>query len=153
MAEKVTRTARDVLARTKTGAIAVAPTDTVLVAMTVMAERNIGAVLVMEGERLVGILSERDCVRKLEVQNRNPRGTRTDDIMTKDVLTVPSDRPLDQCRKIMSERKFRHLPVVDDGKVIGLLSIRDVLEEVIAEEERQIRDLETERAAVNAGLY
>jgi CBS domain-containing protein len=73
--------------------------------------------------------------------------------MTKDVMTVTSDRLVEDCRKIMSERKVRHLPVVDDGKISGVLSIRDVLEEVIAEEERQIQSLETERLAINEGQY
>lgn len=153
MAEETTRVARDVLARTKSGAVAVAPGDTVLDALKMMAERNIGALLVMEGQRLVGLLSERDCVRKLDVKGRSARDTRVADIMTKDVLTVPSDRPLDECRKIMGERRFRHLPVVDNGNVVGVLSIRDVLEEVIAEEERQIQNLETERLAINEGQY
>jgi CBS domain-containing protein len=153
MVEKSERKVSDILARTRSGAIAVAPTDTVLSALTVMAERNIGAVLVVSGERLMGILSERDCVRKLDVKGRNARDTTVSDIMTKDVMTVTSDRLVEDCRKIMSERKVRHLPVVDDGKISGVLSIRDVLEEVIAEEERQIQSLETERLAINEGQY
>jgi len=107
----------------------------------------------VSGERLMGILSERDCVRKLDVKGRNARDTTVSDIMTKDVMTVTSDRLVEDCRKIMSERKVRHLPVVDDGKISGVLSIRDVLEEVIAEEERQIQSLETERLAINEGQY
>lgn len=145
--------AGDVLARTKSPAVVISPTDNVLTALGVMAERNIGALLVTEGERLVGILSERDCVRKLDLKGRKAAETAVGDIMTRDVLSVTSDRLIVDCRRIMSERRFRHLPVVDEGRVSGMLSMRDVLEEVIAEEERQIQNLETERLAINKGLY
>jgi CBS domain-containing protein len=147
------KTAKDIAARSKTAPISVAPSDKVFNALSVMAERNIGAVLVMEGERLVGILSERDCVRKLDLKGRAARETSVKDIMTKDVISVPGERDVEECRKIMSERRIRHLPIVDDGKVVGILSIRDVLEEVIAEDERRIQNLETERLAMNTGTY
>jgi CBS domain-containing protein len=140
------------LARSRLPAITIAPTEMILTALALMEARNISALLVTEGERLVGILAERDCVRKLDLKGRRASETAVGDIMTKDVLTVTSDRAVPECRKIMSERKVRHLPVVDEGRIIGVLSIRDVLEEVIAEDERQVQNLATELGAYK-GLY
>lgn len=145
-------TASDMLARSRFPAISIAPTERVLTALALMEARNISALLVTEGDRLVGILAERDCVRKLDLKGRRASETAVGDIMTKDVLTVTSDRAVSECRKIMSERSVRHLPVVDEGRIIGVLSIRDVLEEVIAEDERQVQNLATELAAYK-GLY
>jgi len=110
-----------------------------------MAEKDIGAVLVIEEGRIAGILSERDYARKLALAGRAAEATRVRDIMTASVVTVGPDDTADSCNRLMSRNRIRHLPVVANQRVIGVLSNRDVLEEVIAEEESRIRALETER--------
>jgi CBS domain-containing protein len=153
--EKSTKTALAVVERKKTGIVGVAPGDSVLAALQVMAERNIGAALVMNGDRLVGILSERDYARKVELRGRTARDTTVADIMTANVFCVAPSDTIEACRKIMNEKRIRHLPVVEDRHVVGVLSSRDVLEEVIAEEEKVIRELETERliSTTDPGTY
>jgi CBS domain-containing protein len=153
--EKSTKTALAVVERKKTGIVGVAPGDSVLAALQVMAERNIGAVLVMESGRLIGILSERDCARKVELRGRSARDTTVAEIMTANVFCVAPGDTIEACRKLMGEKRIRHLPVVEDRRVIGVLSSRDVLEEVIAEDEKVIRQLETERliATTDPGTY
>jgi len=102
-------------------------------------------VLVMEGTRLIGIFSERDYARKGEFQGRTAGSTAIREVMTSNIASVTPDRMVEECRKIMGERRIRHLPVLDGEKVIGVLSSKDILDEVIAEDEKLIRDLETER--------
>ena len=101
--------------------------------------------LVMEGIRLIGIFSERDYARKGEFQGRTAGSTAIREVMTSNIASVTPDRMVEECRKIMGERRIRHLPVLDGEKVIGVLSSKDILDEVIAEDEKLIRDLETER--------
>lgn len=144
---------QQVLARKNTGVIGVMPDDTVLKALELMAAHDIGAVLVLDGDRLVGILSERDVARKGELQGRSAAATRVRDIMTTEVVTVPPAATVEDCHLLMHQRRIRHLPVAAEGKVVGMLSSRDVLEEVIADEEKDIRDLETERRMVEGGFY
>src|SRR5215510_10326029 len=122
-------------------------------ALEVLSEKNIGAVLVMEGSRLVGIFSERDYARKGELQGRTAGNTPVSEVMTSSVTSVTPDRTVEECRKIMGERRIRHLPVVDGENVVGVLSSRDILDEIIAEDEKLIRDLETERLMTNTGNY
>jgi len=99
----------------------------------------------MEGTKLVGIFSERDYARKGELQGRTAVGTSILEVMTSNIASVTPDRMVEECRRIMGERRIRHLPVLDGEKVIGVLSSKDILDEVIAEDEKLIRDLETER--------
>jgi len=152
--EKPTKTAMQLLERKqRSGAIAVAPDSTVLAALKTLADHDIGAVLVLQGDRLVGILSERDCVRKVELAGRAAAGVQVRDIMTSKVLSVRPDQTARECRKIMGDARIRHLPVVDGGRVVGVLSSKDILDEVIAEDERVIQQLETERLVTMTGNY
>jgi CBS domain-containing protein len=152
--EKVVKTAKQLLdAKKRAGAISVAPDSTVLAAMKTLAEHDIGAVLVIEQERLVGILSERDCVRKLELHDRTAAAARVRDIMTANVLSVRPGQSVEECRKMMGDARIRHLPVVDGGRVVGVLSSKDILDEVIAEDEKLIQELETERLVTTEGQY
>src|SRR5215469_2518004 len=152
--DKAIKTAKQMIdAKKRAGIFSVSPDSTVLAALKALAEHDIGAVLVVEQERLVGILSERDCARKLELQGRTAAATRVRDIMTAKVLAVRPEQSAEECRKIMGEARIRHLPVVEDGCAIGVLSSKDILDEVIAEDERLIRQLETERLMTNAGQY
>lgn len=121
----------------------IAPDATVYEALSVMAERNVGAVVVLgDGGTLVGILSERDYARKVILADRNSRETPASDIMTAEVETVRTDATTEICMALMTRGRFRHLPVVDDGVVIGVVSIGDIVKAVIEEQEALIDDLE-----------
>ena len=152
--ERPTKTAKQLLdLKRQSGVVAVAPDTTVLAALKVLADHNIGAVLIMQGDRLVGILSERDCARKVDLQGRSAAGTQVSDIMTAKVVSVGPDQTAQECRKVMGEARIRHLPVVEGERVIGVLSSKDILDEVIAEDARIIQQLETERLMTTTGHY
>ena len=120
----------------------VSPEQMVIEAIKLMADKNIGAVPVVIDGKVVGIVSERDYVRKMELKGRASVGTAVSDIMTHDVKTVNSQATVDQCMNIMTDRRLRHLPVVDDGQLVGLLSIGDLVKEAIAEQARLIESLQ-----------
>ncbi len=143
--QQADKTARQFLAEKPHGVIAVSPDDTVFQALKVMAEKDIGAVLVMRGDTMVGILSERDYARKVEVRGKTAASTPVRAIMTEKVVFVTPTNTVRQCMALMKQKRIRHLPVVDGPKVVGVLSARDVLEEVIAEEEEVLKDLQHER--------
>ena len=105
----------------------VQPGDTVLAAITLMAEQRIGAVLVMDGDELVGILSERDYSRKCILQGRRSADTLVSEIMTREVVTVPPTMTAREGLELMTHSYFRHLPVVEEGGLVGMLSMRDVV--------------------------
>lgn len=135
-------TVRDMI-RKKGGEIHSTTPDTgVLDALKSMADHNTGALLVMEGRNVVGILSERDCVRKLELAGRSARDTKVRDIMTGRVISIAADEQLDVCMTLMLDRKIRHLPVYDGDNLLGLLSVRDVLREVVEVQRTMISQLE-----------
>jgi CBS domain-containing protein len=116
---------------------------TALDAMKLMAEHNVGALLVEGADgKVAGILSERDFVRKLELQGRTAKETLVREIMTERVLYVESNQSLEDCMGLMNEKHIRHLPVYDGEKLIGLISIRDVLREIIVEQKSMISHLE-----------
>jgi CBS domain-containing protein len=120
----------------------VSPRDTVLDAITLMAKQRIGAVLVMEGERLAGILSERDYARKIILQGRHSSQTRVEEIMTSEVATATLDMTAQQGLAMMTDGFFRHLPVMEDERVIGLVSIGDLVKAVIDDQRVVIEELE-----------
>ena len=98
--------------------------------------------MVMEGGRLVGVVSERDYTRKIALQGRNSKETRVEEIMTRNVYTVTSSTGTRTCMALMSEKRIRHLPVVDGPTVVGMISIRDILDDIIADHEATIAQLE-----------
>jgi CBS domain-containing protein len=135
-------TVRDII-RKKGGEIwSVAPKVSVYDAMEMMAEKNVGALLVMKEQKIVGIASERDFVRKVELQNKSSRETAMSEIMTSDVISIQANEPLEECMEKMIERNIRHLPVYDGEKLLGLISVRDVLKEVIEVQKSLIAQLE-----------
>jgi CBS domain-containing protein len=121
----------------------VGPEEPVLAAIKKMAEHHIGALLVMSGEKLVGIVSERDYARKVVLLGRSSEETRVDAIMTSKVVTVTPKQDAHDCMRLMTDMRIRHLPVVSGDRVVGVLSIGDLVRAVIEEQERTIADLES----------
>ncbi|MGB6604357.1 MAG: CBS domain-containing protein [Steroidobacteraceae bacterium] len=115
----------------------------VLDAIRLMAEHSVGALLVMKGAALEGIVSERDYARKVILRGRSSSDTPVRDIMSSPVLTVSLDDTVARCMQLMTERRVRHLPVVDGGRVVGMVSIGDLVKAVIAEQQQQIEQLES----------
>jgi CBS domain-containing protein len=120
----------------------VAPQDSVLHAIEVMATRHVGALLVMSQGSLIGIISERDYARKVILKNRSSHDTPVSDIMTAPAVSVTPEDTVHNCMQIMTERRFRHLPVVKGGRVVGMLSIGDLVKAVIQDQTEQIEQLE-----------
>ena len=120
----------------------IAPHQMVLEALMLMAEKNVGALPVLENGQVVGVISERDYARKLVLHGRSSVGTPVRDIMVANVITVDTHQTVDTCLGIMSDKRLRHLPVVENGKLIGLLSIGDLVKEAIAEQAELIKQLE-----------
>ena len=109
------------------GVIKVTPEQSVLEAIKILASENVGAAIVMTGERLAGILSERDYTRKVVLKGRSSDATRVEEIMTANVIVVTPRTKTRECMELMTEKNIRHLPVVDEGRVIGVVSIRDLV--------------------------
>ena len=122
---------------------AIEPDQPVLEAIRMMADKYVGALLVMRGDELIGIVSERDYARKVILMGRSSADTPVRDIMTAAVLTVQPETPVEKCMQIMTERRVRHLPVVESGRVVGMVSIGDLVKAVIAEQQQQIQQLES----------
>jgi len=120
----------------------VKPTDLVLDAVKMMAAKGVGALLVMDGEKLVGIFSERDYARKIVLEGRSSGDTSVADIMTENVIHATPDQSIEECMGIMTESYFRHLPVVDQDRVIGIISIGDLVKVIIVEQRELIKQLE-----------
>lgn len=121
----------------------VRPGESVFAALSLLAEHDVGALLVMDGPSLVGIVSERDYTRKVALAGRNSRETTVADIMSREVVSVTPRTGTRECMRLMSERKIRHLPVIDAGTVLGMISIRDIMNDIIAEDEQTIAQLES----------
>jgi CBS domain-containing protein len=119
------------------------PDATVLDALKLMAQKDVGALLVMEGTRLAGIMSERDYARKVILQGKSSQDMAVRDIMTADVVRVDPSKTVEECMALMTQRRVRHLPVCEGDKLIGLVSIGDLVKEVIAEQEQTIKQLES----------
>ena len=120
----------------------IAPDTTVLVALQLMADRKIGALLVLDEEKLVGVFSERDYARKVILEGKSSKDTPVSDIMSSPIVCVVPDQTTEQCMSLMTEKRVRHLPVIDGEKVIGIISIGDVVKAVIADREDVIEHLE-----------
>ena len=132
----------EILARKSSVLYTIRPDDTVYRAVEQMAERNVGALLVMDEGGLRGIITERDYRDKIVLKGRQSRQTRVDEVMTADVYTVRGEESVEACMSIMTDKEIRHLPVVnDEGKVVGIISIRDLVEKVIDNQQFQIMTL------------
>jgi len=147
----VARTMRSVkqLLTSKGGEIhAVQPETSVYEALSVMAERDIGAVMVFDQGRVVGVLTERDYARKGILAGRLSKDTPVGELMTKNVVFATPDYSVEQCMALMTDGDFRHLPVMEDGKLIGILSMRDLVREIIAHQRHVIADLKRDMITV-----
>jgi len=133
----------ELLRKHEDGIYSVAPGVMVFNGLKLLSEFEVGAMLVMDGEKLVGVFSERDYTRKVALQGKNSREVPIADIMTRDVITVAPQTRTRACMALMSQHKIRHLPVVDKGKVISMLSIRDIMDDIIADHELTIAQLQT----------
>ena len=127
----------------KTDVHTVGPDDTVLDALRVMATHNIGAVLVTSGDELVGILSERDYARKMVLHGKASHDTAVREVMTATLVSVTPRWTCDECMAVMTERHVRHLPVLDEGRLMGVISIGDVVRAVVQEQQSTITTLES----------
>ena len=136
------KTVKEILQTKQTGLISITPDATVFAALSLMSEKNIGALPVMEGEKLLGILSERDYARKVILEGRSSKETLVKEIMTEIVLFVKLESSNEECMALMSEKYLRHLPVIESDRVIGIISIGDVVKAIISEQHFTINNLQ-----------
>ena len=142
------RSLRRILASKPEALWTVAPADSVLTAQQMMANKDIGLVVVMEGSKLAGVLSERDCARRVLLARKSPESTPVADIMVRNVVTIDAEHTFADCLRLMHKHSIRHLLVVENGKVIAVVSIRDLLSEAVAHNAKIIEKLELERLTI-----
>jgi CBS domain-containing protein len=121
----------------------IAPNAMVIEALQLMAQKDVGALAVMEGGRVIGMLSERDYARKVILHGKSSQDVPVRDIMTADVITIDPEKTIEECMALVTQRRIRHLPVCEGDKLIGLVSIGDLVKEVIADQEQTIKQLES----------
>lgn len=121
----------------------ISPNASVFEALRLMADKDIGALLVMETDHLVGMISERDYARKVILQGKSSRDTRVGEIMTSKVITIHPDQTVQECMGLMNNHRIRHVPVVENEHVLGVVSIGDVLKDIIYMQKRRIKEMET----------
>ena len=135
-------TVRDMIRKKGSEVFSVLPDATVFEVMTLMAKHNTGALMVAHNGKVEGIVSERDCVRKMDLEGRAAKSTKVSEIMTSKVVYVEAGQQLEECMTLMIEKNIRHLPVYDGNELLGLISVRDVLKEVIDAQKLMINQLE-----------
>lgn len=136
------KTVRDILRVKGHEVCCVAPEATVYEAVQLMAEKEIGALMVMQGEQVVGLISERDYARKVILQGRASSTTRVKEIMITPVVYTHLEQPIEECMALMTEKRTRHLPVIEDGKLVGIISIGDLVKAIITDQKFIIEQLE-----------
>lgn len=152
--ERPYRSLQQLLASKPQGAYTIPVVAMVWEALQLMAEKDIGAVVVVEDGRIVGLLSERDYARKGILMGRTARETPVSEVMNETVFTVTPEQTVPQCMALMTAHRTRHLPVLDQGRLIGVLSIGDLVKEVISHHEHVIKDMELERLILfSQGTY
>ena len=135
-------TVGDIIRKKGDEVFSVAPDVTVLEAIKIMSKNNTGAVMVIKDSKVEGILSERDCIRKVDLEGRTFKDTKVSEIMTTKVIYVEASQPLEECMALMIDKNIRHLPVYDGNNLLGLISVRDVLKEVVDVQKFMISQLE-----------
>ncbi len=139
---KVVGTVVDLLRHKGHAVWSLPPDATVQQAIALMAEKNIGAVVVLSGEKLVGIFSERDCTRRVALKGCDPRETKLREVISAPVLTVTPDHTVEECMRLMTEHRMRHLPVLQGDKLVGLVSIGDVVNWIISAQSTALQQME-----------
>lgn len=142
------RTLRQILGPGPRNLWSVAPADTVMTALQMMADKDIGFIVVLEHGAMVGVLSERDCARRVVLARKSPEQTPVADIMVRQVVSVDLSHTFADCLRLMHQHGIRHLPVMDDRKVVAVVSIRDLLREAVAHHAKIIAELERERLTI-----
>ena len=142
------RSLRQILASKARALWTAAPTDSVLTALKTMADKDIGLLVVMERGNLAGVLSERDCARRVLLAQKSPESTLVADIMVHNVVTIDAQHTFADCLRLMHQHKIRHLPVIENGSVIAVISIRDLLSEAVRHNAKIIEELERERLTI-----
>lgn len=137
------KTVKHILSNKTPVVFSVLPTDSVLDALQLMMEKNISALLVIEREKLLGIFTERDYARKIILQGKSSKDTPIYEAMSADLRTITSDERIDHCMTLMTNNHFRHLPVVEQDKVIGMISIGDLVKSIIEDQQHTISQLES----------
>lgn len=120
----------------------IAPDKSIFDALEIMADRNVSGLLVLESGKLVGIFTERDYARKLILKGKSSKNTKVSDLMTKNILYVGSKNTIEDCMKLMTGKRVRHLPVIDTGRLIGIVTIGDLVKQIISEQQTTIHQLE-----------
>jgi len=128
--------------QTKRATWTLSSNNTVRQALQLMADKNIGAIVIKDQDKLIGIFSERDYARKVVLKGKNSTDTKLAEVMSKEVITISSDMQIDACMQLMTDKRVRHLPVVDNGKSIGIISIGDVVRLMIDEQKYLIEQLQ-----------
>ena len=136
------KTIKEILQSKPHGVLSISPEASVLDALRLMAEKEVGALVVLEDERLAGIFSERDYARKVILHGKSSKDTPVREIMTPKVVYVRPEQSVEECMALMTDKRIRHLPVLQDNRVIGVISIGDVVKEVISEQRFVIEQLE-----------
>ena len=142
------RTLAQILADKSGGVHSVRPTDTAHAALLAMAEKRVGFLVVLEGDKLAGVISERDYTRKLIPSGRTAQEARVGDLMTREVVTVTLANHVRDCIDLMDRHGIRHLPVVDGPRVVGVISVRDMLREAVLHHDKVLREVERERLTI-----
>jgi CBS domain-containing protein len=133
---------RTLLARKGGQVWSIKPEATVYDAIEMLADRGVGALVVLEGEKLAGVISERDYARKVILKGKSSKDTRVNEIMTREVVTVSPEDTVEHCMEVMTEKRIRHLPILEGGKVVSVISIGDVVKWTISAQEEAIQQLE-----------
>mgnify|MGYP001599536944 CR=1 FL=1 len=135
-------TVRDMIRKKGSEVFSILPDATIYEALTLLAKHNTGALMVVRGNKVEGILSERDCVRKVDLEGKSSKNTKVSEIMTSKVIYVEADQQLEESMALMIDKNIRHLPVFDGTELLGLISVRDVLKEVVDVQKLMISQLE-----------
>ncbi|MGW8300991.1 MAG: CBS domain-containing protein [Desulfobacterales bacterium] len=136
------RSVKDILQEKGTQVYAISPDAKVYEALQLMADKNVGALMVMEGDRAVGLISERDYARKIVLKGKFSKDVPVHEIMTADIVRISPDRDVENCMELMTDKRIRHLPVFDNDRLIGIISIGDIVKAIIEHKEEIIKQLE-----------
>jgi len=135
-------TVKELLKSKSTSVWTISPEASVLDALQMMADKDVGAVLVAEGDKLVGILSERDYARNVTLKGKSPKTLSVGKLMTSKVFYVSPDKTIDECMALMTDKHIRHLPVMENERLVGIVTIGDVVKQVIADQQFKIQEME-----------